>query len=131
MMEFTAEMIAGLLEGEVVGDKEAKVNTVSSIEEGHEGSLAYLTNLKYEPYLYTTGASIVLTDRSFVPSQPVRATLVKVESAAAAGILSIAYGEADGDAASHYQRAFDEAVDAIAHLDLPPASFRPCYLTGA
>ncbi len=84
MMEFTAEMIAGLLEGEVVGDKEAKVHTVSSIEEGHEGSLAYLTNLKYEPYLYTTGASIVLTDRSFVPSQPVRATLVKVESAAAA-----------------------------------------------
>lgn len=54
-----------------------------------------------------------------------------LESAAAAGILSIAYGEADGDAASHYQRAFDEAVDAIAHLDLPPASFRPCYLTGA
>ncbi len=83
-MEFTAEMIAGLLEGEVVGDKEPKVHTVSSIEEGHEGSLAYLTNLKYEPYLYTTGASIVLTDRSFVPSQPVRATLVKVESAAAA-----------------------------------------------
>ncbi len=54
-----------------------------------------------------------------------------LESAAAAGILSIAYGEADGNAASHYQRAFDEAVDAIAHLDLPPASFRPCYLTGA
>ena len=82
-MEFTAEMIAGLLGGEVVGDKNASVHTVSSIEGGAAGSLAYLTDLKYEPYLYTTGASIVLVDRTFEPSQPVAATLVKVENAAA------------------------------------------------
>ena len=31
MMEFTAEMIAGFLGGEIVGNKEAKVHTVSSI----------------------------------------------------------------------------------------------------
>ena len=30
-MEFTAEMIAGLLQGEVVGNKNAKVHTVSSL----------------------------------------------------------------------------------------------------
>ena len=71
MMEFTAEMIAGLLEGEVVGaTKSQRCTPYPPSREGHEGSLAYLTNLKYEPYLYTTGASIVLTDRSFVPSQP-------------------------------------------------------------
>ena len=29
MMEFTAEMIAGFLGGQVAGDKEAKVHTVS------------------------------------------------------------------------------------------------------
>lgn len=82
-MEFTAEMIAGLLGGEIVGRKETKVHTVSSIEEGREGSLAYLTNLKYEPCLYTTGASIVLVDRTFTPSQPVAATLIRVDDAAA------------------------------------------------
>lgn len=82
-MEFTAEMIAGLLGGEVVGDKTASVHTVSSIEQGHKGALAYLTNLKYEPFLYTTGASIVLVDKTFAPSQPVSATLVKVDSVAA------------------------------------------------
>ncbi len=82
-MEFTAEMIAGLLGGEIVGDRTAKVHTVSSIEEGSAGSLAYLTNLKYEPFLYTTGASIVLVDRSFSPSRPVSATLVKVDDTAA------------------------------------------------
>ena len=81
MMEFTAEMIAGFLSGEVVGDKQTKVHTVSSIEEGRPGALAYLTNPKYEPFLYTTGASIVLVDKSFTPSQPVAATLVRVDDA--------------------------------------------------
>ena len=52
MMEFTAEMIAGFLGGEIVGNKEAKVHTVSSIEEGKAGSLSYLTNPKYEAYIY-------------------------------------------------------------------------------
>lgn len=82
-MEFTAEMIAGLLGGEIAGDKKATVHTVSSIEEGKAGSMAYLINPKYEPFLYTTGASIVLVDKSFIPAQPVAATLVKVDDAAA------------------------------------------------
>ena len=83
MMEFTAEMIAGFLGGDVIGDKNAKVHTVSSIEEGKAGSLSYLTNPKYEPFLYTTGASIVLVNRSFEPSQPVTATLISVDDAGA------------------------------------------------
>ncbi len=83
MMEFTAEMIAGFLGGDIVGDKQATVRTVSSIEEGKAGSLAYLTNPKYEPFLYTTQASIVLVNRSFTPSQPVAATLIRVDDAGA------------------------------------------------
>ena len=83
MMEFTAEMIAGFLGGDIVGDKQATVHTVSSIEEGKAGSLAYLTNPKYEPFLYTTHASIVLVNRSFTPSQPVAATLIRVDDAEA------------------------------------------------
>ena len=80
-MQFSAEMIAGLLGGEVVGDKETLVHTVSSIEEGKAGSMAYLTNPKYEPYLYTTEASIVLCNRSFEPQGEVKTTLIKVEDA--------------------------------------------------
>ena len=51
-MQFTAEMIAGLLNGTIVGDKSATVSTVSSIDGGKAGSLAYLTNPKYAQYLY-------------------------------------------------------------------------------
>ena len=77
-MEFTAEMIAGLLQGEVVGDKNAKVHTVGLIEDGKEGALAYLMNPKYEQYIYTTKASIVLVGKDFEPKEPVAATMIKV-----------------------------------------------------
>ena len=77
-MQFTAEMIAGLLNGTIVGDKNATVSTVSSIDGGKRGSLAYLTNAKYEQYVYTTEASIVLVDNAFEPKQEVATTLIKV-----------------------------------------------------
>lgn len=77
-MQFTAEMIAALLNGEIVGDKNATVSTVSSIDGGKAGSLAYLTNPKYEQFVYTTEASIVLVDNTFVPNAEVKTTLIKV-----------------------------------------------------
>ena len=82
-MQFTAEMIAGLLGGTIVGDKSATVATVSSIDGGKAGSLAYLTNPKYEQYVYTTEASIVLVDSTFEPKQEVKTTLIKVENVGA------------------------------------------------
>ena len=79
-MEFSAEMIAGLLAGEVVGDANASIYTVSSIEGGKKGGLAYLSNPKFEQFLYTTECSVVLVERNFEPKQPVKATLVKVDN---------------------------------------------------
>lgn len=79
-MQFTAEMIAGFLNGTIVGDKSAAVSTVSSIEGGKPGSLTYLTNPKYEQYIYSTKASIVLVDKSFEPKESVEATLIKVDN---------------------------------------------------
>ncbi len=87
-MEFTAEMIAGLLDGTVVGDKNAKVHTVGSIDGGRCGALAYLTNPKYEQYVYTSEASVILVDKTFEPKQPVRATLIKVADVGAC-VLSL------------------------------------------
>ena len=81
-MQFTAEMIAGLLGGTIVGDKGATVSTVSSIDGGKAGSLAYLTNPKYEQYIYTTAASIVLVDSTFEPKEEVKTTLIKVDNVA-------------------------------------------------
>ena len=83
-MEFTAEMIAGLLGGTIVGDKSTAVHTVSSIEGGKKGALTYLSNPKYEEYIYSTEASIVLVGNDFEPKQEVSATLIKLPDVGAA-----------------------------------------------
>ncbi len=80
-MKFTAAQIAGMLGGAVEGDPDATVTRLSKIEEGTPGSLSFLSNPLYARYLYTTEASVVIVNRDFNPEQPVKATLVRVESA--------------------------------------------------
>ncbi|MBZ4044641.1 UDP-3-O-(3-hydroxymyristoyl)glucosamine N-acyltransferase [Flavobacterium hibisci] len=80
-MKFTAEQIAGILEGQVVGDPNAEVSRLSKIEEGEEGSLTFLANPKYINYIYTTKASITIVNDSFVPESEITTTLIKVEDA--------------------------------------------------
>ena len=64
-MEFSARQLALLLNGEVEGDENVKVSTYSKIEEGKPGTISFLSNPKYEQYIYTTDASIVLVNRDF------------------------------------------------------------------
>ena len=80
-MEFTAATIAGFLKGEIEGNPGIKVNTIAKIEEGHEGALSFLANPKYEHYIYSTGSSVVLVNKSFIPSGKIEATLIRVENA--------------------------------------------------
>lgn len=80
-MEFTALQIATFLQGTVEGDPEKKVHTISKIEEGSEGSLTFLANPAYTPYIYTTGASIVLVNNTFKAEHAISATLIRVENA--------------------------------------------------
>ncbi|MBQ5872360.1 MAG: UDP-3-O-(3-hydroxymyristoyl)glucosamine N-acyltransferase [Bacteroidaceae bacterium] len=80
-MEFTAQMIAGLIGGTVVGDPEAKVNNFAKIEEGKPGCISFLYNDKYEHYIYTTESSVVLVNQNFEPKQDIKATLIKVVDA--------------------------------------------------
>ena len=80
-MKFTAEQIAGILEGTVVGDPNTEVYKMSKIEEGTKGSLSFLSNLKYTPYIYTTEASVTIVNLDFKPEKPISTTLIKVEDA--------------------------------------------------
>ena len=90
-MEFKAKDIAALLKGVVEGDGEVMVNNVSKIEEGKPNTLAFLANPKYEHYIYTTAASVVLVNHDFSPVQQVPCTLIRVPSAyeAIASLLQI------------------------------------------
>ncbi|MUV02570.1 UDP-3-O-(3-hydroxymyristoyl)glucosamine N-acyltransferase [Flavobacterium rakeshii] len=80
-MKFTAEQIAGILEGDVVGNPEAEVHTLAKIEEGIDGSLTFLANPKYSPYIYTTKATITIVNRTFEPESELSTTLIKVDDA--------------------------------------------------
>lgn len=80
-MKFTAEQIAGILEGEVVGNPNAEVFKLSKIEEGTDGSLTFLSNPKYVNFIYTTKASVTIVNSSFVPENEITTTLIKVEDA--------------------------------------------------
>jgi UDP-3-O-[3-hydroxymyristoyl] glucosamine N-acyltransferase len=81
MMEFTAEQIAGILEGDILGNPEAKVSKLAKIEEGVEGALTFLANPKYTPHIYTTKASVTIVNRDFVPEKEISTTLIKVDDA--------------------------------------------------
>jgi len=80
-MKFTAAQIAGILEGEVVGNPNAEVFKLSKIEEGTEGSLTFLANPKYVNYIYSTDATITIVNSTFEPESELRTTLIKVEDA--------------------------------------------------
>jgi UDP-3-O-[3-hydroxymyristoyl] glucosamine N-acyltransferase len=80
-MEYTTRQIADLLNGSLVGNPHEKIHSLSKIEEGESGSLSFLSNPKYESFLYSTRASAVLVSHSFEPSKPVKAILIKVQDA--------------------------------------------------
>ena len=80
-MKFTAKQIADILEGDVVGNPEEEVSKLSKIEEGDKGSLTFLSNPKYNPFLYTTKASVTIVNKTFEPEKEINTTLIKVENA--------------------------------------------------
>lgn len=90
-MKFTASQIAAILEGEVVGNPDIEVHTVSNIEEGQAGSLSFLSNVKYTPFIYTSKASIVLVNSDFIPEKELKMTLIKVADAYAAFSRLLSY----------------------------------------
>jgi UDP-3-O-[3-hydroxymyristoyl] glucosamine N-acyltransferase len=78
-MNFTATDIAGILHGEIEGDPNVVVSNLAKIEEGKPGTLTFLSNTKYIPYLYSTNSTIVIVDNTFVAEREYTATLIRVE----------------------------------------------------
>lgn len=80
-MEFPAAQIALIVNGRVEGDSQVSVSSFGKIEEAGQGQLSFLANPKYEDFLYTTAASIVIVNESFELKQAVNATLIRVPDA--------------------------------------------------
>jgi len=80
-MKFTAKIVADFTKGEIIGNPEEVVTDISRIEEGKKGTLAFLANPKYEKYLYTTEASVVLINKDFQINGNLNCTVIRVENA--------------------------------------------------
>ena len=80
-MQFTAEQIAELLDGEVDGDPQVLVNDLSKIEEARSGTLTFLANPIYTEFIYKTKATIAIVERGFAPAHPLPKTLTLIRVA--------------------------------------------------
>lgn len=80
-MQFTATQLAQLIQGKVEGNPEVTVSSFGKIEEAGRGQLSFLANPKYEDYLYTTQASLVIVNDNFQLRQPINTTLLRVPDA--------------------------------------------------
>ncbi len=80
-MNYSAKEIASFLHGTIEGNPDVVVNKVSKIEEAEEGSISFLSNPAYTPYIYKTNASIVLVNNDFNPEDGLKTTIIKVDNA--------------------------------------------------
>lgn len=80
-MEFTIDQIARMLGGEVKGNGRETVNMLAKIQEARKGQITFLSNPKYEQFIYTTQASAVIVNKDFVPKKTVISSLILVEDA--------------------------------------------------
>lgn len=89
-MQFKASQIATIISGTIEGDEKTVVSSFGKIEEAQKGQLAFLANPKYDEYLYTTKASIIIINETQEVKQTLTATLIRVPDAysAFATILS-------------------------------------------
>jgi UDP-3-O-[3-hydroxymyristoyl] glucosamine N-acyltransferase len=90
-MKFTANQIAEILDGDIVGNADVEVYKLSKIEEGEQGSLTFLSNPKYTPYIYSTKASIAIVGKHFIPEKEFNTTLIKVDDAYKSFALLLEY----------------------------------------
>ncbi len=80
-MTFSAAQIAMLINGKVEGDSNAQVVSFGKIEEAQPGQLSFLANPKYEDYLYSTKASVIIVNDSLELKSPVSAAIIRVPDA--------------------------------------------------
>jgi len=78
-MEFTIQQIAAMLSGEIKGEGSEKINMLAKIQEAKKGHIAFLSNPKYENYIYTTQASAVIVSKTFTPKKEISSTLILVD----------------------------------------------------
>ena len=80
-MEFTLGQVAAILQGKVEGDETQKVYRLDKIQEGKKGGISFLSNEKYQSFIYETEATAVIVSENFAPAKELKTTLIRVKDA--------------------------------------------------
>lgn len=79
-MPTTVGDIAKLVSGQITGDESIVIKGPAGIDKANEGTISFLTNEKYLPHVYTTGASAIIVDKKLQLSSSVATTLIRVDN---------------------------------------------------
>ena len=80
-MQFTASQIAVLISGQIDGDPDARIMSFGKIEEAGKHQLTFLANPKYEDFIYSTQASVVIVNDNLELKEQISPTLIRVPNA--------------------------------------------------
>lgn len=80
-MQLSALQLATLLNGKLEGNPDIMVTSLAKIEDARNGMLSFIANPKYEEFLYTTLASVVIINESLIVEKPISSTLIRVTDA--------------------------------------------------
>lgn len=106
-MQFSALQLATILNGKLEGNPDVKVHNIAKIEEAGEGLLSFIANPKYEEFIYTTKASILIVNETLVVERPITATLIRVKDAYSSfALLLEKYNQMAGDKRGIQQPSF-------------------------
>ena len=62
-MKLTIAELAKILNGEFIGEGATSLSNLAKIEEATEGDITFISNTRYLPWLYKTGASVTIIDK--------------------------------------------------------------------
>lgn len=88
-MIINVAQLCELLQGELIGNGDTEIHGPSQIDKGIPGTVTFLSNPKYEEFAYTTVASALIVPSDFVPKNPIKASLIKVDDVYVAMMLLV------------------------------------------
>lgn len=78
-MKITPQLIAAMTGGSVEGNPDIVITGFAKIEEAESGQISFIANPKYEHFLNSTKASVILVDRKLKRPEGCDVTLVRVD----------------------------------------------------
>ncbi len=126
-MKYPLAQIAAFLQAGIEGNPDLTIEGIARIEEGKPGTITFLANPKYLPYIYTTQASVVIVAENFEATQPISATLLRVADpySAFTRLLEFANSQQQADAPSgvHALAFVDPTAEIAEGASVGPFSF--------